>query len=47
MHGLSLVASSRGYSLAEVHGLLITVTSLIAEHRLRSCGPQAYLLHGM
>ena len=33
-HGLSLVAVSRGYSLAVVHGLLIVVASLIEEHRL-------------
>ena len=31
--GLSLVAASGGYSLA-VHGLLIAVASLVAEHRL-------------
>ena len=30
--GLSLVAMSRGYSLAAVQGLLILVASLIAEH---------------
>ena len=29
----SLVAESRGYSVA-VHGLLIAVASLVAEHRL-------------
>ena len=33
VHGLSLVAVSRGYSVA-VHGLLIVVASLVAEHRL-------------
>ena len=33
-HGLSLVVVSRGYSLAVVHGLLIVVASLVAEHRL-------------
>ena len=32
--GFSLVAESRGYSLAAVHGLLIAVASLVAEHRL-------------
>ena len=31
MHGLSLVEASRGYSLVEVHKLLIVVASLIAE----------------
>ena len=34
----SLVAASRGYhSLASVHGFLITVASLVAEHRLIGC----------
>ena len=32
--GFSLVAESRGYSVVEVHGLLIVVVSLVAEHRL-------------
>ena len=32
VHGLSLVAASRGYSV--VHGLLIAVASLVAEHGL-------------
>ena len=45
--GFSLVATSGGYSLVAMHGLLIAVASLIAEHRLRSCGPRANLLHGM
>ena len=30
----SLVVESRGYSLVEVHRLLIVVVSLVAEHRL-------------
>jgi len=30
----SLVAVSRGYSLVAVHGLLIVVASLVAEHGL-------------
>ena len=34
MHGLSLVAVSRGYSFVVVHGLLIAVASLAAEHGL-------------
>ena len=33
-HRLSLVVASRGYCSAEVCGLLITVASLVAEHRL-------------
>ena len=32
--GFSLVAASRGCSLVAVHGLLIVVASLVAEHRL-------------
>ena len=36
MHGLSLVAESRGYSLVAVHRLLVAVTSVAAEHRLYS-----------
>ena len=36
-HRPSLVAASGGYSLVVVFGLL-TVTSLVAEHRPRSCG---------
>ena len=36
--GFSLVAASRGYySLASVHGFLITVASGAAEHRLIGC----------
>ena len=34
-HRLSLVAASGGYSLVVVHGLLIAVASLVAEHRLQ------------
>ena len=37
MCGLSLVATSRGYSLIVVHGLLILVASLV-EHRVQ-CVP--------
>ena len=35
----SLVVANGGYSLIVVHGLLITVASLVAEHRLK--GSQA------
>ena len=45
--GLSLVATSRGYSLIVVHGLLIVVASLVVEHRLSSCGGQAWLVYSM
>ena len=43
MHGLSLVVASGGFSLVVVLGLLIMVSSLVAEHRalgqaaFRSC----------
>ena len=30
----SLVVASRGYCLVEMHGFLIAVASLVAEHRL-------------
>ena len=33
-HGLSLINESRAYSLALVHGLLVVVASLVAEHEL-------------
>ena len=32
--GFFLVAASRGYSLVAMHGLLIAVASLVAEHGL-------------
>ena len=32
--GLSLVVVSRGYSLVEMHRLLISMASFLAEHRL-------------
>ena len=34
VHGLSLAAVSRGYSLAVARQLLIAVTSLVVEYRL-------------
>ena len=34
-HGLSLAAASGGYSRVVVHGLLIAVASLVAEHELQ------------
>ena len=34
VHGFSLVAGSRGYSLAEAHGLLLVVASPVVEHGL-------------
>ena len=45
--GLSLVSANGGYSLVAVHGLLVAAVSLVAEHRLSSCGAWAELLHGM
>ena len=37
---VSLVAVSRIYSLDAVHGLLIALASLAAEHKLYACGLQ-------
>ena len=37
----SLATASGGYSLVAVWGLLMAEVSLVAEHGLRSCGPQA------
>ena len=37
---LSLVAVSRGYPRAAMHGLLVAVASLVAELRLLACGFQ-------
>ena len=34
VRGLSQVVASRGYSLVAVHGLLIEVVSLVADHGL-------------
>jgi len=42
--GFSLVATSRGYSLVAVHGLLIAAASLIAERRLQGTGSRAVAL---
>ena len=33
--GFSLVAASRGYCLVVLHGLLITVASLVSDHGLQ------------
>ena len=38
--GFSLVVASGGYSLVVVHGLLMAVVSLVAEHGSRACGLQ-------
>ena len=35
-HRLSLVVASGDYSLVSVQGLLITVASLVVEHRLKA-----------
>ena len=43
----SLLAVSWGYSLIAVCRLLTGVNSLVAEHRLNSCGAWASLLHSM
>ena len=36
--GFSLVVASMGYSLVAVHGLLVEVASLVAEHGLLDVG---------
>ena len=41
MSGLSLVAVSGGYAPAVIHRFLITVASLVVEHRLNACGARA------
>ena len=43
--GLSLVVASGGYSLVEVHGLLIVLASLVAEHRPWSTRASAVAAH--
>ena len=40
MHGLSLVGPRGGYSLADIHRLLIAVAPAVAEHRLQSAGSE-------
>ena len=40
LHGLSLVAVSRGYSLFPVYGFLFSMASLVAEHRLQKSWAQ-------
>ena len=46
MHRLSLVVASRVYS-AVVHGLLIAVASLVAEHRLYGRRAPVVPAHGL
>ena len=46
LHGLSLVVASGVCSAVEVLGLIV-LASLPAEHKRRSCGTQAQLLHSM
>ena len=45
--GFSLVVVSGGCFLNVPHGLLIVVASLVVEHRLSSCGGQAWLVYSM
>ena len=47
VHGLSLVAVSRGCSLAVVLGLPVAVASLIAEHRLQDMQASGVVMHGL
>ena len=43
VYGLSLVAASRSYSAVAVHGFLIAVASLVAEHGLYAGAPELRL----
>ena len=47
MHGLSLVAVSRDYSLAVLHRFLIVVVSFVAEHRLYGKGGSVAATRGL
>ena len=47
MRGLSPVAMSRGYSLVVIHGLLIVVAFLAAEHRLHGEPASAAAARGL
>ena len=43
--GLSLVAASRGYSLAAVRRLFVAVASLVVEHRLKGVRASVIMEH--
>ena len=45
--GFSLVATSGGYSLAMMPGLLIVVASLISEYRLQSARASVLVARGL
>ena len=45
--GFSLFAESRIYSLVEVHGLLIDVDFLVAEHGLSGLRASVVAAHGL
>ena len=45
--GFSLVAASRGYSLAVGHGLLLVVASLVAERGLKGKQTSAAVAPGL
>ena len=47
LHGLSLVAVSRDYSLAVLHRFLIVVVSFVAEHRLYGKGGSVAATRGL
>ena len=47
MLGFSLAAASGVYSLVAVHGLLIVVASLVAEHRLQSAQASVLVVCGL
>lgn len=46
-HSLSLVVVSGRHSLVVEHGLLIVVTSLVAEHRPESARASVVVAHGL
>lgn len=47
MCGLSLVASSRGYSLVAMRGLLVVVASLVMKHRTLRPEGLVVVTHGL
>ena len=47
VQGLSLVAATGGYSLGVVHGLLIAMASLVAEHGLQGMRASVIVARGL
>lgn len=46
VHRLSPVATSRRYSLAVAHGLLVAVASVVLDHGLRGLRASVVVVHG-